>query len=473
MTKTKLRPVAAAISSVLLLAGLQQAHGAGFALIENSASGMGTAFAGASAVGEDASTIFFNPAGMTQLKGPQLVFSAHVIGIEADYKDKGSSLNPAFTGGTTVPGSLQGTNDDGGGVGVIPNLFYAYPVNEDLYFGLGISVPFGMETEYEDEWVGRYHALYSGIETLNVNPSFAYRLNDRWSIGGGFNVQYLKADLTQAIDSTAVCLQLVQQGAIDMATCENAGMPASTLASGTVDSKAELKADDISYGFNLGVTFQATERTRIGAAYRSRVNHDAEGDADFTLYPGLEAILTPVNQQLAQAGTALLANSDVGGSISLPDTFSLSVVHQATPKLQVLGDITWTGWSSFDELRIVYDSGQADSVTDESWEDVMRYSLGVAYAQTDRLTLRAGLAFDEEAIPDDEHRTPRIPGNDRFWITLGAGYKVNRNLTLDVGYAHLSMSDTDMSHDDGNGYTVTGEYSGGANILSGQLTWNF
>lgn len=460
------------LSSALLLTTFgHHAHAAGFALIENSGSGMGNAYAGAAAVAEDASTIFFNPAGLTLLEKPQMVFAGHIISTKADFSDKGSNLNPALTGGVVVPGSIQGTEDDGGGIGIVPNFYYARPINDQLFFGLGVNAPFGLETDYEDDWVGRYHALNSAIQTININPSLAYRVNDKLSIGGGISIQYVHAELSQAIDSTAVCLNVTGG---DVTTCTNVGLSPDTVGGGTVDSKAELEADNVDYGFNLGLTYQATPATRIGAAYRSSIEHTAEGDAKFSLNAGLAALLGPVNAQLAAAGQGLvLADSDITASVELPESFSLSFAHQATPKLQVLGDVTWTGWSSFDELRIHYDSGQDDSVTEEAWEDVMRYSLGFNFAKTDQLTLRAGVAFDEEAIPDPEHRTPRIPGNDRTWVSVGAGYDYSPTFHVDVGFAHLFVDETPADHTDENGYTFRGEYSADVNILSAQLNWNF
>ncbi len=456
--------------TIALLSASAQLHASGFAIIEHSASGMGNAFAGAAAIGEDASTTWFNPAALTRLSGPQLVVSGHIIAPIADFTDKGSNVNPDLTSGV-VPGSLKGTNDDGGQLGLVPNVYYSRPINDELTFGLGINAPFGMATEYDDDWVGRYHGLKSAIKSVNINPSLAWRVNDTVSIGGGINAQYVHAELTSAIDSAAVCLKVANGDPAKIADCGARGL--ATPSNVATDSKAELESDNWSFGFNLGALFNVGDHTRIGISYRSEIEQDTDGTAKFTINSKLQPVIDGVNAQLNPLGKALLQNSDISAAVSLPASFSLSAAHQLDDRILLLADITWTGWSSFDELRIKYDSGQDDSVTDERWDDVLRYSIGVNYRKDDKLTLRAGVAFDEEAIPDAQHRTPRIPGNDRTWISVGAGYQFSNNAKFDFGYSHLFVDDTPIDHTDDNGYSIRGVYEASVDIVSAQLTWNF
>ncbi len=469
MSFTRLLPLPAAIALGLFTLS-QPVHSAGFAIIEHSASGMGNAFAGAAAIGEDASTAWFNPAGLTRLTTPQLVVSGHIISPIADFTNKGSNVNPALTSGVVI-GSLTGVNDDGGSLAFVPNLYYSRPINDAMTFGLAINAPFGLETDYKDDWIGRYHGLKSAITTLNINPSIGWKLSDTVSLGAGVSAQYVKAELTSAVDSSAVCLKAANGNPATLAACGNAGL--ATPSNAATDSKADLETDNWAFGFNLGALFNVNEQTRIGLSYRSEIEQDTSGTAKFTINPNLQPILDGINTQLAAINSALLKNSDINATVSLPQSFSLSAAHQFNSRLLLLADITWTGWSSFEELRIKYASGQADSVTDESWNDVLRYSIGVNYAMDDKLTLRTGLAFDEEAIPDPQHRTPRIPGNDRTWLSFGAGYKFRSNASLDVGYSHLFVDDTPIDHTDDNGYTIRGVYEASVDILSAQLTWNF
>jgi long-chain fatty acid transport protein len=401
--------------------------------------------------------------------------AGHIINTTADFTDKDSSVNPKLTGGTVLPGSITGANDDGGGSGFVPNAYYVRPLNDQLSFGFSFNAPFGLETDYKDDWVGRYHGLNSAVKTININPSLGWKINDQLSLGAGISLQYVQAKLSRAIDSTAVCLKLAGSNQDLLKACTSAGLGRGTHATLAKDSKVELESDNIDFGFNLGLMYSVNNDTRLGMAYRSGVSQDTSGDARFTVNPALKPVLDVVNAKLkeANAGKQILADTGLDATVDLPPSLSLSVAHQLKPKLQLLGDITWTGWSSFEELRIKFDSGQDDAATDESWDDVIRYSIGVNYEFDDKWTLRSGLAFDEEAIPDPQHRTPRIPGNDRTWLSVGAGLNVSNKVHLDFGYAHLFVDDTPADHTDENGYSFRGVYKADINIVSAQLNWNF
>jgi len=447
---------------------------AGFAIIEHSASGMGNSFAGAAAVANDASTAWFNPAGLTLIKNSQLIVAGHIIDSTADFTDKGSSVNPKLTDGKVKPGSLTGSNDNAnGGAAFIPNVYYVHPVNDEVTFGLALNAPFGMETDYEDDWVGRYQGLNSEVTTVNINPSLGWKINNQLSLGAGMSLQYIHVSLSNAIDSTALCLKLAEGKPQLLQACSSAGLGVENTANLANDSKAELETDNWGYGFNLGLMYAVNDATRLGASYRSKISQETSGDAKFTVNPGLQQVLNIVNPQLQASGKQILVDSDIEAAVDLPPSFSLSAIHQFSPKLQLLGDITWTGWSNFEELRIKFDSGQDDAVTEEAWKDVIRYSIGANYALDDKWTLRTGLAFDEEAIPDPQHRTPRIPGNDRTWLSFGAGLNVSEEIHFDFGYAHLFLDDSAADHTDHNGYSFRGEYQANLNIVSAQLNWNF
>ncbi len=402
-----------------------QGHTAGFAIIEHSASGMGNAFAGAAAVAEDASTIYFNPAGMTYLPGSQMVVAGHGIFPKADFSDRGSNI------------ASTKLSDDGGVSKFVPNFYFSYQLNEKLFAGVGINAPFGLATEYDDNWVGRYQAVKSEITTLNINPSLAYKLNDQLSIGGGISAQYIKATLTNALDYSPLSAP---------------------------DGNIEVEGSDWSWGFNLGAIYQFTDTTRIGLAYRSRIKQDLEGRANF------ENIPPPVS--------FVVSDSRATASVDLPETASLSLSHDVNGQWTLLADVTWTNWSRFDELVIKFENpGMGESVQPENWEDSWRYSIGVVYRPNQTWTFRSGLAYDETPIPSATDRTPRIPGNDRTWIALGVGYRISDTMAVDVGYAHLFVDDTrinDTSTDGlGNVHNLVGEYNSTVDIISAQLTVDF
>lgn len=440
------------------------AHAAGFAIIEQSVRGLGNAFAGGPANTEDVSTVFFNPAGMTYLKGPQADFAAHIIIPQARFKDQGSTH---FT--TT---GLDVNNEDGGNAGVtalVPNFYYSRPINQQWTFGLGINAPFGLTTDYDDGWVGRYHALTSELKTVNINPSLAYKANDNLSIGFGLNAQYIEAHLSNAVDFGGLCFLGENVTMTLMAgTCG-----ALNLAPQADDGEANVRGDDWSWGYNLGMVWQATPQTRIGLAYRSRVKHKLKGDADFDV----PSNAVTGNATAIAAGAGLIDGTDVTADVTLPDSLSIGFNHEIDSKWSVNGDVTWTNWSLLDELRIEFDSVATDSVTTTNWKDSNRYSLGVSYRPDNLWTWRAGIAFDETPVPNAEARTPRIPDQDRTWVSLGFSYQSSDKLTIDIGYAHLFVKDAKVNKtatgEDLTRGALVGEWNVAVDIISAQARWAF
>lgn len=405
---------------------------AGFAIFEQSVKGLGSAFAGDAATAEDASTLYFNPAGMARLSSPELLVGGQGVVTSTSYHDIASTTAGADGG-------------DAGKAGVIPNLYYALPVTPDIWFGLGINAPFALATEYDRGWVGRYAAIESEVLTININPSIAYRINEQWSVGAGLSVQYIEATLSQEFP--------VLPGA---------------------DGFSELDGDDWGVGFNLGLLYEIDSSTRIGVSYRSKVNQTLTGEATGVL---------PVSAALGPASGAVSV-TPVEAGVELPESAYLSLYRQLDERWAVMAGVIWTRWSRFDELRVKdRDTGQTISLTPENWEDTWRFALGVAYRYNRPWTFRAGIAFDEEAIPSARDRTPRIPGNDRTWLTVGASYRLSDQLSFDFGYAFLFVKDADIDHAyptlnpvtrEVAGERLVGEYEDAyVNIIAAQLQWRF
>ncbi len=452
------------LASAVAMGSAGSAQASGFALIEVNATGQGNAYAGAAANTNNASTIFFNPAGMMNLEGQQLVFASHFIEPSSDFKNDGSAIDTDLG---AFGGSLNGEDDDGGQGAFVPNLYWVKPLDENTSFGLGVNTPFGLATEYDDDWVGRYHAILSDLHTINFNPSLGYRVNDKLSIGGGVNVMFAKIDLSSALDYGSICF------AID--TQQN-GNPGNCIAGGATpqadDGIGELDGDnfdELALGFNVGLHYMVSNQTRIGVAYRSAIDLEVEGDAEFT-----EATNATALAFINAAG--LFEATGISGEITLPASLSFSVAHDVD-KFTWLADATWTGWSSFDELRIEFDNpAQPDSVTTEDWDDTMRYSIGFDYQATDKLILRAGLALDESPVPSSAKRTPRLPGSDREWVSLGFSYLATKMVSIDFGYSHLFIDDAKIDNEFESAvptvnHTLTGEYEAEVDIVSLQLNW--
>ena len=396
----------------LALAGLPGlAQAAGFALIEQNASGLGNAYAGAAAAAEDASTIFFNPAGMTRLPDRQIVVVGHLIKPQAEFS---GTVSPAIGGG-------QG--GDAGSWSFVPNAYFAYRLAPKVHLGVGLNSPFGLKTEYDPGWIGRYQAIKSEVKTVNLNPSIAYKLSDTVSLGAGLNVQWIEAVLTnrQPLPPTFTVVPLVQ-----------------------------IKGSDYGWGYNLGALWQAGHATRIGLSYRSEVRYTLDGTSS-TSNP-----------------TVAPLNGPVTADITLPASASLSLFHTLSPRWDLLADVTWTGWSSFDKLPV---QGTINKTTPENWQDILRYSLGATWHMSDKLSLRGGLAYDEAPV-SDRYRTPRIPDGARTWVALGGQYRLSGRGALDFGYAHLFVNSPGLQSTD-NGTTLNGQYDNQVDILSVQYTHSF
>lgn len=434
-----------------ILTGFSPASpGAGFALIEQSASQMGNAFAGGAAFANDASTVYFNPAGMTRLPA-QLVGAAHYVSPSAKFSGGATDIF-----GNPVSG---GNGGDGGEDGVIPNLYITAPLGDGLYAGLGINAPFGLSTKYDADWQGRYQAIQSELVTVNFNPSLAYRVNRTLSLGAGINLQYIDAKLTQAVDQGSLCaptqaqLQVLGVPGADPALCAG-------LTPQSSDGRAKVHGDNWGGGYNLGLLYEPGEHTRIGLSYRSEIKQQLSGNASF------DGILP----QFSSFG--IFVRTGVTADVDLPQSASLSVWHDIGERWSVMADATWTGWQSFDELRIQYNSFQPDTVIDESWNDSWRYAVGINYRYNSHWTFRAGSAYDESPIPNASHRTARIPGEDRIWASLGVGYRLSQSLGIDVGYAHLFVNDPKINETSATAGNLSGEYDASVDIISAQLVWN-
>lgn len=444
-------------------AGFSQAHAAGFALSEQNASGLGNAYAGVAASAEDASTIYFNPAGLTALPaGRQVVFALHAINPSTQFRD-GSSLAAAGikAPGLANPYASSGSGGDAGSMAYVPNGYFAMRLDPRWSIGVGINSPFGLKTQYDDNWSGRFQGIKSELKSINVNPTVAYKASDRISLGFGVNYQQVDATLTKAVNYTAVV---------------GASSLASAVAIGNVEGRNELKVSDSAWGYNFGATLQVSDATRLGIAYRSSIKYRLTGTQTAT-HPvtGSAGANTIIN------GNPGTQDQNIAIGVKLPDTFSFSGVHKLNEKWDLLGDVSWTGWAKIPELRVQFSvAGAADDVTQMKFRNTMRTSIGANYRYSDSIKLRFGAAYDESPVPD-EYRTVRLPDSNRTWLTFGAQYRPNREGTLDAGFAYIMMKDGPINNNGDVAATalgfprgqVNGSYSSSIRILSVQYTYLF
>jgi len=444
------------------------AYGSAFALQEQSGSGLGNAFAGGAAAAEDAATIFTNPAGMSRLTNMQAATAGSLICLQTKFSDNGS-----------VPASLQtlgGNGGDAGSCSVVPALYLASPLNKQWSVGIGVNAPFGLKTEYDSDWLGRFQAVKSKIETINVNPAVSFKASDMVTIGGGANYQHLKAELTSRVNYAGAIGQAAQQAAAAGQIPVAAITPILTAYSGA-QSDAKITGNDGAWGWNIGVLVNFDPQTRFGASYRSTIKYDVSGSAEFSNppVPALPASLQPVAGALANAVNGVLANGDVKLSLKLPDTGNLSIFRQIDSKWDVMADVQYTGWSTVQNLTILRSTGALLSTTPENFRDTWRASIGANYHYSDQWMVRGGLAFDQSPIRDAQ-RTPRLPDNDRTWIAFGAQYKFSPQLLLDAGYTYIFVKDPSINQNAGSTPSfglISGTYKSNVNIVAAQVTYTF
>ncbi len=451
----KIRPVgtmlAAAMPAVIVALASPAAWSAGFAIREQSTSAQGSAYAGVSAGGDDVSSIFYNPATMTLYEGINI--SGQLSWIVPDINLKNASASTIF--GNPVTGS------DSGNIGpqaLVPAFYGSWQISPDWFLGLSFNAPFGLTTSADAGWIGRYHALGSRLRTYNVEPMVAWKATPWLSVGGGVQIQYSDARLTSAIDLGTV------------GTSNVPPVPGGLPGDPSQDGFAAVEGDDWSYGYSLGVMLTPREDTRIGIGYRSAMDVDLQGDAEFGLSAYGE-ILSLLSGALVPTGGS--------ASVTMPEMVTLGVKHDIAPDWTLGAEVAWTRWSRFDQLVVNFDNpAQPSELTLENWEDSFFLALGVTYRANDRLRLRTGVAFDEGVVPSADRRTPRIPDSDRYWLSFGAGYDITESMTIDAAYTHIFSPDADMdlsATDPGNEArgNLSGTFRSSADILNTSLTMKF
>ncbi|MGH8799106.1 MAG: OmpP1/FadL family transporter [Casimicrobiaceae bacterium] len=455
---------AAAVAGALFAAAAGQAFGAGFALQEQSGSGLGNAFAGGAAAAEDASTIYSNPAGMSHLPGTQVAAAGSLICLSAKFHDGGSQ-----------PAALQplGSNGgDAGGCAVVPALYLAVPINRQWAFGLAANVPFGLKTEYDSDWIGRFQAIKSEVKTVNLNPAVSFRLSDSVTIAGGVSWQHINATLTSRINYAGAFAQGVAAGQIPAAIA-----PTLIGAAAGLESSADVGGNDSAWGWNIGALFDLDPQTRIGLHYRSRIKYNVAGSVSID-NPALGPLPPPldgVGAAVANGVNAVLASGDVNLALELPETANVSLFRQIDNRWDVMADVQFTGWSSVQELKVVRSTGAVLSTTPENFRDTWRASVGANYHYSPQWMFRAGLAYDQTPVRDAQ-RTPRLPDSDRTWLAIGAQYRFSPQLVVDAGYTYIIIKDASINQNEGstaqNGL-ISGSYRSNVNIGAVQLTYTF
>lgn len=431
---------AGCVAAGALMAG--QADAAGFQVRENSAAMLGTAFAGLNSDARDLSIVWNNPAGMTLLEqsGAEAVLS--VVWPRAEFE--GTSTDAL---GRPIAGS-EGKSEDP--LYVPAGYLMWAPSNLPVRLGFAATVPYGLETDYDDDWVGRYSAIKSKLETASLALTAAWEPLDGVSIGGGVSYQRAEAELTNAVDFGAI---LAAQGIPGF-------LPTSA------DGFAEVQGDDWAWGYTLGLLVEPVQGTRFGVTYRSEIDHTLEGTASFDAPAQVRAVLTAAGIQ------AFAPESAATADLTTPETVEFSL-SQDIGAFGLHATAAWTNWSSFEEIRIRFaNPAQPDAVDEQFYQDTWFLSLGGTYRASDSLQFRAGVAHDGRAS-QTQYRTPRIPDEERTWISAGVSWQPMDGLSVDAGCAHLFVKNADIDITTGTGNRLAGEFDSTADIVTVAARYQF
>lgn len=397
-----------ALSAIAVAAAFAStAHAAGFMLTEQSAGALGRAYAGAGVDGTDLSGVYYNPATMVLHKGTAIQMGFVGIGLNLDYVGEN---------GETANGRNKSQ--------AIPHGYIVHQINDKAWFGLAMTVPFGMGTEYDDDWAGNQHGISATILTFDLNPNFAFKLSEKFSVGFGASIQYAQADLK--------------------IRNKFAHIP-----NGDLTAESEIDADSIAWGWNVGMMWSPTENFRVGVSYRSKIKHDAEGD--FTLdraqigdtnVSGDDLIdiasQNPALGALGALGKFVNTQSYDGyATVTAPAWAMASVAWDVNDLVSLYGTFRWTDWSSFDELNVTTNDPNVGRSIPNKWRDTYLGSLGMDLRLTDWWTLRGGIAYESSPIANPKYRTAIIPDADRWWFAIGSSFKWSDNFQTDVSFAHL------------------------------------
>ncbi len=465
----KKNQVAIAIGGMMLAFGAGQAFATGFQLNENSASSLGNAFAAGAAFTDDVSAMWWNPAALSQFPKTQGTAVLHII-----------TPSVKFNNNASVPATNQPLGNDGGDAGgynFVPNMYLSVPINAQWTFGLGVNAPFGLTTEYDDGWIGRYQALKSQIQTININPAIAWKVTPQFSVGVGVNYQQIDATLTNNVNYSAALLSAAAGAGIAPGSATFNAIAGLTPG---LDSKATIDGNDWAWGWNIGFAWDATPQLRLAASYRSEIKYDVQGNINFenptvALPPGTPAQLAGTIAALsAGVNSQALYGRSVTSDITLPQIANFSALYRVNSQWEVMGDVQYTGWSSIPELRFNASSPPALPAVPLEWDDTWKIALGASYKVSDQWKARFGVAFDQTPVTNDP--TVRLPDSDRWWLTVGSEYKWTPNWKLDAGFAYIFADSPSFNQNQGStaaNALVNGTYDASVWILSMQATYTF
>lgn len=416
------------LSAVCGAAFATQAQAAGFYIQEQSVRGLGSAFSGSTTTLDDASTIYFNPAGMTKLQGTQIQAGVNLLIPDSEVKNNGS-VAPAAAAG--VIGGPSGNPYD---PTPVPNGYISHQLNESMWVGLGITAPYGLGSDYGDNWFGRFDSTKTELSVIDIQPTFAYKINDMISVGIGANIAHSEADLRNRV-----------------------------LIGAATEANSKLTGDDWGFGYTVGVQLKPLPTTTIGLTYKSEAHHNLDGKIQVTNLAG---------------GAVAALSSNGSAKLTTPDHATIGIAHDVNDRLTVQAQATWFGWNNFDRITAFRDSGAVASDVFQGYQNTMAYAIGAEYKVNDTWKVRGGIQFDETPTTD-LGRTSRTPDGDRTWFSLGTTYSLAQNIDLDFAGTYIAVEDGDINLTRGGGGALgaagqmKAKTEGSVGILAAGVSYKF
>ena len=488
-----LRKTAVSVAVCCALVSLS-AQAEGYKLFEQSVSSMGNAYAGRGAQITDASLVYSNPAALTALDGAQVSGGISLISANTHYRNaQAQSAN-----GQSVIGRSDGENSLNE---LIPFLFYRNKVSDRLSWGIGFYVPFGLSSDYNNDFVGRYFADETAIEVLSLQQSFGYQLNAHWSLGAGLSLNRAEGTLSKYKDHSGLC-ELGESRT-------NAMFNAPVYNDAYCHSRYEVSGDDIAFGYTLGLHGEPITGTRLALTYHSAIRFKLKGDSVISNSPITGAnvagnpnflVVAPNLPAIDLATGKLAANSRLTEKSKLklttPASAAFSLDQQLTKALSLQFSAAWTQWSAFEHIDILSDDGKPTislstqlpqnlnnpgqiGYIPQYWHNSWSFAAGATYVLQTDLIVKAGVAYDENPIAQS-HKTARIPTDDRVWLTVGANWQLAADLSLDVAYGYLFTADVSINEREYNvqdeplyNSGFQGAYSNKAQVVAAGINYRF
>jgi long-chain fatty acid transport protein len=456
---TRVSALALAICGALAFG---QAHASGFQLKENSVKAMGRAFAGSATAGGDTSVVANNPAAMSTFKKTTMQVDATMIDLSADFSGGGN----AAAGSPLQQPLLGGNGGDAGDSTVVPALSAVFPMGDSgVTVGAMLSAPFGLKTEYDAGWVGRYTAVQSEVKTMDFTLSAAFDFGSAVSFGLGLVYERAEATLSKSIDfGSRIC-------SINVALCVTPNPVQAPYGPQKNDGFIEVNGDDTGIGWIMGMHIHPSDNLAIGLSHRSEIDHTISGTADFTV----PANVSPL---LAIGAPGQFVDTPALASLTTPAVDTLSITYGINDSFTVMADVARTQWSSLQEVAISFQNPAQQpnpAVEDFKWEDTTFTAIGGEWKLNDQFTLRAGYA--EDSTPTHiETRTPRLPDADRTWWSIGATWSPSESWELNAGYTKIEVDDPEIALSPSlatSGSSLVGAYDSSVNLWGLSAQYRF